>query len=108
MYYQKFFLTGVTGIQSGLKEYLIDTNNEEFLDDIKLAKQNGISDGEILCSFYAKLCYKSLTLGKNDNITRVRDIESNLQGCWDSGHGSVFEHCFLNFVITDCSRVFYA
>jgi thymidylate synthase (FAD) len=27
-------------------------------------------------------------------------------GCFDSGHGSVFEHCLLNFITTDCSRVF--
>lgn len=102
----KTFLVGVTGITSGLEEYLRYSGNEEFLETLEQARQEGLSDGEILCSFYAKLCYKSLTLGKNANVKRIRDIESNLIGCFDSGHGSVFEHCMLNFITTDCSRVF--
>lgn len=102
----KTFLVGVTGILDGLKEYLEYSSNHEFLDNITQAKEEGLSDGEILCSFYAKLCYKSLTLGQNANVTKIRDIESNLIGCFDSGHGSVFEHCNLNFITTDCSRVF--
>ena len=60
----KTFLVGVTGILSGLYEYLEYSGNEEFLEVINQAKLEGLSDGEILCSFYAKLCYKSLTLGK--------------------------------------------
>lgn len=102
----KTYLTGVTGISFGLERYLYESGNEEFLKDIAQAKSEGLSDGEILCSFYAKLCYKSLTLGHNLNVSRIRDIHSNLEGCFDSGHGSVFEHCFLNFITTDCSRVF--
>jgi thymidylate synthase (FAD) len=102
----KTFLVGVTGILDGLEEYLRYSNNEGFLDDLDEARRSGISAGEILCSFYAKLCYKSLTLGQNANVTRIRDIEDNLVGCFDSGHGSVFEHCQLNFITTDCSRVF--
>lgn len=102
----KTFLVGVTGITNGLEEYLRYSGNEEFLETLEQAKQEGLSDGEILCSFYAKLCYKSLTLGKNNNVTKIRDIESNIEGCFDSGHGSVFEHCLLNFITTDCSRVF--
>jgi thymidylate synthase (FAD) len=102
----KTFLIGATGILSGLREYLEYSGNEEFLKDIDAAKEKGLSDGEILCSFYAKLCYKSLTLGKNANVSIIRAIAPNLVGCFDSGHGSVFEHCFLNFITTDCSRVF--
>lgn len=102
----KTFLVGVTGIAEGLEEYLKYSGNEEFLETLEQAKQEGLSGGEILCSFYAKLCYKSLTLGKNANVKKIRDIESNLIGCFDSGHGSVFEHCMLNFITTDCSRVF--
>ena len=102
----KTFLVGVTGITGGLKEYLEYSGNKEFLETLEQAKEEGLSDGEILCSFYAKLCYKSLTLGKNLNVSKIRDIESNLIGCFESGHGSVFEHCFLNFITTDCSRVF--
>lgn len=102
----KTFLVGVTGIASGLEDYLEYSGNQEFLKTLEQAKAEGLSDGEILCSFYAKLCYKSLTLGKNTNVTKIRDIESNIMGCFDSGHGSVFEHCLLNFITTDCSRVF--
>jgi thymidylate synthase (FAD) len=102
----KTFLVGVTGITSGLEDYLNYSGNQEFLEVLEQAKSEGLSEGEILCSFYAKLCYKSLTLGKNANVTKIRDIESNLMGCFDSGHGSVFEHCLLNFITTDCSRVF--
>ena len=103
----KTFLIGVTGlIEDQILEYLKYSDNEEFISTYGKAKEQGLSDGEILCSFYAKLCYKSLTLGQNDNVTKIRDIEPNLIGCFESGHGSVFEHCNLNFITTDCSRVF--
>lgn len=102
----KTFLIGATGILDGLKEYLEYSGNTEFLDDMDKAREQGLSDGQIICSFYAKLCYKSLTLGQNQNVSRIRDVESNLMGCFNAGHGSVFEHCNLNFVTTDCSRVF--
>jgi thymidylate synthase (FAD) len=39
-------------------------------------------------------------------VTKIRAIEENLQAVIKSGHGSVFEHVWLNFVTTDCSRVF--
>jgi thymidylate synthase (FAD) len=102
----KTFLVGVTGVTEGLKDYLEYSGNNEFIETFEQAKQQGLSDGEALCSFYAKLCYKSLTLGKNQNVSKIRDVESNLIGCFNSGHGSVFEHCQLNFIITDCSRIF--
>lgn len=103
----KVYFIGETGIlQDGMKQYLLDTGNSEFINTMEEAKKTGLSDGEILCSFYAKLCYRSLTLGHNSNVSRIRDIPDNLRNCFDQGHGSVFEHCFLNFVITDCSRVF--
>lgn len=89
-----------------LGRYLADSGNEDFAASIAAARAAGLSDGEILTSFYAKLCYASLTLGHNANITRVRDIPDNLRACFDQGHGSVFEHCQLNFVVRDCSRVF--
>ncbi len=89
-----------------LDRYLEDSGNEDFQTTINAARADGLSDGEILTSFYAKLCYASLTLGKNANITRTRDIPDNLRACWDQGHGSVWEHVNLNFVVRDCSRVF--
>lgn len=103
----KTYLIGATALlHDGLLAYLEDTGNLDFLETVQSAQKSGLSDGEILCSYYAKLCYASLTLGKNANVSRVRDIPENLKSCVDSRHGSVFEHAWLNFVTTDCSRVF--
>lgn len=103
----KVYLVGYTAFNlDGLKTYLSDTDQSEFIEDMDKAKAQGLNDGEALCSFYAKLCYASLTAKKNKNISMVRDIESNLEGILTSGHGSVLEHCQLNFVVTDCSRIF--
>jgi thymidylate synthase (FAD) len=103
----KVFLVGYSVIdRQALIDYLHYTNNFDFVNSMDGARREGLSDGEVLCSMYAKLCYKSLTLGKNSNVTRIRDIQDNLKGTLDQGHGSVWEHCLLNFIITDCSRVF--
>jgi thymidylate synthase ThyX len=90
----------------GVSDYLRETGQQEFLADIMEARAEGISDAEIMCSLYAKMCYKSLVTGKNSNITRTRGIRGNLEGCHDTGHGSVFEHVNLNFIVRDCSRVY--
>lgn len=92
--------------EAEIKRYLKDSGNEDFLKSMEAARQAGLSSAEILCSMFAKLCYKSLTLGHNENISRVRDIEDNLRNCFDVGHGSVFEHVNFNFIVADCSRVF--
>ena len=55
---------------------------------------------------FAKLSTQALTVGKNENIKRVRDIPENIQNAFNQGHGSVFEHCQLNFIARNCSRVF--
>lgn len=103
----KVFILGYTALDiEGLSKYLDYTGNGDFALSLNEARKQGVSAGEILCSFYAKLCYASLTLGKNDNITRIRDIPSNLQAAFHSGHGSVFEHASINFVATNVSRVF--
>ena len=100
-------LIGVTSVDAfAMQTYLEQTGNAEFMETFNAAVAGGVSPAEALCSMYAKLCYKSLTVGHNDNITRVRDIEDNVKGCFNTGHGSVFEHVTFNFVITDCSRVF--
>lgn len=102
----KVYFVGYTTIdRDGMDLYLRESGNEEFLATMEAARSGGLSDGEILTSFYAKLCYASLTVGHNSNITRVRDIPDNLRACWEQGHGSVWEHCMLNFVVRDCSRV---
>lgn len=103
----KVYLVGYTSIDlEGMTSYLRETGNQQFIATMHEAKNQGLSDGEILCSFYAKLCYASLTLGHNDNITRIRDIPDNIRAAFSQGHGSVFEHCQINFVVTNCSRVF--
>jgi thymidylate synthase (FAD) len=103
----KVFFIGETRIDFiEIKKYLEYTNQEEFMNEIIEALENKVTDGEILCSFFAKLCYASLTDSKNKNITKVRSIADNILNTIESKHGSVFEHCSLNFVITDCSRVF--
>lgn len=101
------YLVGATAIDlDGLTTYLNESGNADFAISLHEARKEGLSDGEILCSFFAKLCYASLTLGKNANVSRIRDIPDNLRGCFDAGHGSVFEHAQLNFVVRNCSRVF--
>lgn len=103
----KVFQVGTTVIYwQGLREYLYQSNNMGFLNEIDRAQEEGLSEGEILTSFYAKLCYASLTLGKNENITQVRGIKANLEGCHNQGHNSVWQHVSLNFVATNVSRVF--
>lgn len=103
----KVFFIGATGVDlDSLIEYLNYTDQIDFLEDVNIARSENLNDGEILCSFYAKLCYASLTDKKNKNISRVNSIAKNIENFIEHGHGSVIEHCMLNFVITDCSRVF--
>lgn len=104
----KAYLVGYTTIDfDGMNQYLQDTGNESFR---LLAKEAMIDDnlelGEVLTSFYAKLCYASLSEDKNENVKKIRGIADNLKAAIDSGHGSVFEHVTINFVVTNCSRVF--
>lgn len=103
----KVYFVGCTEVrEDGLLEYLKDTGQMDFWETYTQAKAEGLSSGEALCSVYAKMCYKSLVTGKNANISRIRDVRGNLEGCHDTGHGSVFEHCQLNFIVHNCSRVF--
>lgn len=103
----RVYLIGYTTLDHAqLCQYLEDTDNGDFAYTMAEARRQSLSDGEILTSFYAKLCYASLSLGHNDNLTRIRDIPQNLKATWEQGHGSVWEHVNLNFVVTNCSRVF--
>lgn len=100
------FFIGYTTIEwKGLLAYLEASDNKEFFERIDEARQEGLSEGEMLTSFYAKLCYASLTEKHNKNISKTRSIKDNLLSTLDSAHGSVFEHVTLNFVIRNCSRV---
>lgn len=101
------YLIGYTTVdRDELGDYLRDTGQLSFYDQFCSAVESGLHPGFVLCSFYAKLCYRSLVLGKNANVHKVREIEDNLKGCIDQMHGAVFEHCYLNWVTTRCSRVF--
>lgn len=103
----KVFFVGATEADpAGLRAYLEYTDQMEFWPTFEQALAEGIPSGEALCSVYGKLCYRSLTLGKNSNVSRVRDIADNLRGTIASAHFSVFEHCQLNFIVTDCSRIY--
>ena len=105
--FPKTYLIGYTTLDlHELWQYLEDTGQKAFWYDFEKARDVGTNAGEILCSFYAKACYASLTTEKNKNISKTRSIEDNIKGILDSGHGSVIEHCNLNFMITNCSRVF--
>lgn len=101
----KTYLVGVTAPDlDGLSEFLRETGNMDFLTDFMAAYEE---HGPVaLCSMYAKMCYRSLTVGKNANVRRTRDVEDNVRGTMDQGHGAVFEHVWLNFVTVGCSRVF--
>lgn len=101
------YLLGFTEVDDAeLTRYLKDTGNDEFMILYRNALDMGVKSAECLASFFAKLCYSSLSLGKNDNITQTRDIPANLAACFSHGHSSVFGHINFNFVITNCSRVF--
>lgn len=103
----RVFLVGATGFQyQGLDEYLSASANRGFKDYLNAASEAGIVPGAQLCSMAAKVCYASLTLGHNDNVSRIRDIEANLKQVLSSGHGSVLEHFNLTFVAHNVSRVF--
>lgn len=103
----KTYLVGITGIHSaGLLSFLHDTANDDFLEDMAVAQMEGRTPAEILCSVMAKLCYQSLTPGKNPNVEETRGITGNLKGCYRQRHGSVFEHASFNFITVNCSRIF--
>ncbi len=98
----KVYLIGSTKFdKESLSQYLSETGNKEFLDILTGADEMDI------CSFYAKLCYKSLSLGHNRNVSKIRDIEQNFINIIETGHGSICEHATLNFVAENVSRVLH-
>lgn len=103
----KVFVVGETKVNwEELREYLEYTNNMEFWEVAQEAREAGLHDAEVLDSTYAKLCYRSLTLGQNRNVTKIRDIPENLVSVLRSKHGSVLEHSSVNMITTDCSRIY--
>ncbi len=103
----KVFRSGYTvADMEGVRSYLEYTKQTDFLESWDAARKEGLSDAECLMSLYAKLCYKSLVPGRNANVSRTRDIPDNLRNVIQTGHGSIFEHASMNFIVTDCSRVY--
>jgi thymidylate synthase (FAD) len=103
----KVYYMGVTTPNlEEIKRYLTDSGNEGFIEYIDEAIAKGITPEECMISMFAKLCYKSLTVGHNPNISKVRDIEDNLRSILDTAHGSILEHIQFNFLFTNVSRVF--
>jgi thymidylate synthase (FAD) len=100
----KTYLVAVTEPDAdAIASYLSDTGQSGFLGEWEAAGVLGVMR---LVSMFAKMCYKSLVLGENANVNRIRAIEDNLKSVIDSGHGSVLEHVWLSFITTNCSRVF--
>lgn len=84
---ETYFVGATAANFDELLRYLEDTDQMEFWQAIQDAKAEGLSDGEVLVSYYAKLCYAALTTKKNENISQVRNIHDNLIGTIKSGHG---------------------
>lgn len=74
----------------------------------KIALQE-IPAAEGLVEFMGRLCYRSWEPGLNRNVTKVReDRREYLTNILRSGHGSILQHAWFNFVIHNGSRVFTA
>lgn len=100
----KVFLIGETRLiednENGLGAFLEHVGAPEWTTDAK-------SDSEAICEFMGRLCYKSFKPGLNPNVTKVREgNDTYLAHVLDVNHGSILEHCNLNFVFADISRVF--
>lgn len=112
----KTYLVGKTVPRiGGINSYLADTGQLDFGDDIEQYVVGTAerpysagyeTPGEVLISMMAKLCYSSLVPGRNANLTKTRDIQSNVKATIEAGHGSVLEHISAVFITTNCSRVF--
>lgn len=100
-------LVGSTFIHiGGLQAYLRSIGAKEFEDEVAHALKARISDAEIMCSIYAKLCYASFKPENNKNLSKTRGIEDNLKQTLAAAHTAVFRNASLNFIATGVSRVF--
>lgn len=70
-------------------------------------KSNPASQAEGLIEMMGRLCYRSFAPGLNKNVQRVREGNAAyLSNLVEQRHGSVLEHCTVNFVFANVSRVF--
>ena len=96
------FLIGETKLNNdGLQQYL------DHIGAPNWNNSNPENDIEKMSEVYGRICYKSFAPGLNPNITKIRlDSNEYLQNIIKSGHESVLEHCMINFIFCDISRVF--
>lgn len=100
----------------GVRGFLQETEQSDFMRDWEDATglekkemvdiKGGVAPAGRLVSMFAKMCYRSLVPGKNENVKKTRSIADNIKSIIDSGHGSVLEHVSMSFVTVNCSRVF--
>lgn len=98
----KVYLIGETKLlQDNLKEYLQTIDAEQWWS-------HAPSDGELLIEFAGRNCYQSFGISdKNLNISKVREgNDVYLKNILDTCHFSILEHCYLNFIIANVSKVF--
>lgn len=101
------YMFGETEIKYGMLEAYFSSIGAEkwYIENIE--ERDSESDAELLSEVYSRGCYKSFGAGLNPNVTKVREGNAeHLQNVIKSGHGSILEHCMVNFMFKDVSRVF--
>lgn len=84
---------------SGLRAYLKSVGVENWATDSP-------TDVEGLTEIIGRACYRSYSVEGNKNLEKVRAGNANyLANIIKSRHGSVLEHCWVTFAITNVSRV---
>lgn len=71
-------------------------------------RTDAASDAETLIEVAGKLCYMSFAESLNDNLTRVgarNNFDYIQEGLVATEHGSVLEHCTVNIVALNVSRI---
>ena len=82
-----------------LNNYLTSIGASEWRSDTDVACQE-------LIEVMGRGCYKSFGTDLNPNVTKVRGSNVDyLQNILNVGHGSVLEHGWVSFMITNTSRV---
>ncbi|MDP4001573.1 MAG: FAD-dependent thymidylate synthase [bacterium] len=95
------FLIGETRVVGeGLQAYLNHIGIPDWTSDAP-------SDIEKVTEVMGRLCYRSFEPGMNRNVTKVREHSKDyFENILKVKHGSVIEHCMINFIFADVSRVF--
>lgn len=84
----------------GLSAYLRAVGAPEWCTDAH-------SDHDMLAEVAGRLCYRAFGTELNPNVTRVREGNAKyLANVLAQGHGSIFEHCSVNIIFRNVTRVF--